>query len=131
MKDDPRQWIASVCRDERERVKANRTVVAAKVNRSEDVIRRFETLRGQWSPHTPEIVAAYAELAGVEPIELWQRAIDSWKASQLQAQPVQPPRTEERKSAGTHRRDTIRTKVRSGSKGSLEPVDLRRQRKSK
>lgn len=124
-------YLADVCREIREQAGANRSVIAAQFNASEWTVRRFEMQEGKWSAQTDELVAAYAQVAGVEPADLWQRAIDSWRAAQPQVQPERPPRTEERKSAERRTNRIARTKVRSGSKGSLEPVDQRRQQKKK
>lgn len=82
MSDPAREWIAEVCRQTREDHGFKRSEVAAAVKREQDVIRNFETLRGGWAPLTGAIVTAYAELAGVEPIDLWRRAINRWEAAQ-------------------------------------------------
>lgn len=89
MTDDPRQWIAQVCRAAREDHGVGRAQIATAVGRESDAIRNFETLRGNWSPITGEIVNAYAELTGVEPSALWQAAIDRWR--EAEAAPVVPP----------------------------------------
>ena len=89
-------YLADVCRDVREQAKANRSVIAAQFNASEWTVRRFEMQKGKWSAQTDELVEAYAKLAGVEPPDLWQRAIDRWREAQAQAEddhaPAPPPK---------------------------------------
>ncbi|MBS3928042.1 MAG: hypothetical protein KGZ65_06220 [Sphingomonadales bacterium] len=86
MEDDPRQWIAHVCRTAREECGVGRAEIATQVGRQSDAVRNFETQRGKWSPITGQMVAAYAELTGIPAWELWQMAIDRWKASQAEDQ---------------------------------------------
>lgn len=74
-------YLADVCREVREQQGANRSVIAAQFNTSEWTVRRFEMQTGKWSAQTDELIAAYAHLAGIEPVDLWQRAIDRWKAA--------------------------------------------------
>lgn len=77
-------YLADVCREVREQAGANRSVIAAQFNASEWTVRRFEMQQGKWSAQTDELVAAYAHMAGVEPADLWQRAIDAWRLSAAQ-----------------------------------------------
>lgn len=79
--DNPKQWIAAVCRTAREEAGDGRAAIASAVGRESDTIRNFETLRGQWSPITGEIVNTYADLTGVPAWELWQMAINDWRSS--------------------------------------------------
>lgn len=65
--------------------KTSRTEVAAKIKQGEQTVARFEQGTGKWHKRTGELVAAYAELAGVEPIALWRAAIDRWAAAQAEA----------------------------------------------
>jgi hypothetical protein len=64
MDDDPRQWIAAVCWLAREERGVGCVWIATAVGRESDAIRNFETLRGNWSPITGEIVHAYAAATG-------------------------------------------------------------------
>lgn len=75
-------YLADVCREVREQAGANRSVIAARFNASEWTVRRFEMQQGKWSAQTDELVESYAKLAGVEPVELWQRALTRWRNSQ-------------------------------------------------
>lgn len=97
--DDPRQWIVAVCREAREDAQLNRTAIAGEINQGEDVIRRFETLRGKWSQISGQIVQAYSIKTGIPEWELWQMAIDRWREAQAEAQddqsrrpPAHPPK---------------------------------------
>lgn len=117
---DPRQWLVAVCRQAREDAGMNRTVIAGKINRGEDVVRRFETLRGKWSPLTGQLVAAYADATGIPETDLWELAIRDWK--QAQASPAEPLHTSERKEVETGSRGIDPARVRSGLKESAEPV---------
>lgn len=80
-------YLADVCREVREQAKANRSLIAAQFNASEWTVRRFELQQGKWSAQTDELVAAYAHMAGVEPSDIWQRAIDRWRQAQAEASP--------------------------------------------
>lgn len=88
--DSMRGHLVDVCREARDRSGASKTKIAAAINKGEQSVSRFEQGVGGWHTQTGELVAAYAALEGVPPIELWQRAIDLWKASQLQAE-GEPP----------------------------------------
>ncbi len=85
--DEMREALAVVCRQARDDGGYSRTEVAAKIKRGEQSVSRFEQGAGKWNPQTGAMVAAYAELTGVPAWELWQMAIDRWKASQDEAQP--------------------------------------------
>ena len=77
-----RPYLIETCRQAREGAGASRTQIAARVNRSENIIIRFEQGAGGWHPLTAEGVAAYAEVGGVTPEMIWQDSLNRWRASQ-------------------------------------------------
>lgn len=70
--------LAHVCRQAREQAGRKRYHVAARVGHTEKTIERFETGR-TWPKDIEAMVDAYAQEAGLEPVELWLRAIEYWR----------------------------------------------------
>jgi predicted transcriptional regulator len=69
--------LSRVCREVRDNAGLRQLDIAAEVHRSDASVSRFEA--GQFWPHyTDELVAAYAAVADVLPIELWLRAVMAW-----------------------------------------------------
>ncbi len=75
-------YLADVCREAREKAGRNQNYIAGQIGSGIDKVKNFELQKIRWSPDTDLLVATYAELASVDPVDLWQRAIDRWKAAQ-------------------------------------------------
>lgn len=71
-------WLAKACKEAR--LAANRKLVhvAASADKDQSTLWRFENGDG-WPRETDLFIAAYADDLNVDPIQLWETAIQMWK----------------------------------------------------
>jgi transcriptional regulator with XRE-family HTH domain len=71
-------WLGQTVREEREQRNRLQVHVAASVGVSQRTVARFES--GVAWPRDPELlVEAYGDDLGVDPADLWERAIVRWR----------------------------------------------------
>lgn len=70
--------LSHVCVEARRQAGRKRVHIAARVNLTEKTIERFEQSE-RWPRDIEAMVAAYAHEAGLEPVDLWLRAIEYWR----------------------------------------------------
>jgi transcriptional regulator with XRE-family HTH domain len=121
-------YLADVCREIREQAGARQSVIAAKLNASEYTVRRFERQEGKWSAQTDELIAAYAELAGVSAPDIWQAAIDRWRSASTQAQPAEAVRTPNGISPRKDSLDSMERELSANPRSAAKPAAGRRRR---
>lgn len=87
-------WLAraaSEMRDEHDRKLVN---IASSLGRSESTVSRFEKAVG-WPERPDAMIDAYADDLDINPIEIWSRALELWRAAtvatQLEDGPPQGP----------------------------------------
>lgn len=67
--------VADVCRQVREELKLDYQEMSYEVRASRSVLSRFENLESR-PDRLDDIVAGYETAGGLEPAELWQRAVE-------------------------------------------------------
>lgn len=71
-------YLSEAAKAARERAERRVEGVADLADVSVGAVYRFE--RGESWPHkVDQVVSAYADIAGVEPLEIWQRALNLWR----------------------------------------------------
>lgn len=96
-----RASLIEVCRDLRMHNRFSRTQVAARINRGEQVIQRFESGAGGWSPKTGEIVAAHADLADITVVEIWTASVNRMREALRVSPPSNPHNADQAKALAT------------------------------
>jgi transcriptional regulator with XRE-family HTH domain len=80
-------WLAQAARELREAAGRKQVHVAASASMDQSTVNRFE--RGETQPaHVDTMIAAYADDLEIQPIDVWQRAIDSWRAHEAGVHPA-------------------------------------------
>lgn len=74
------EHIGPAARDARERAGLKQIDIATAARVSHVAVSRFERAES-WPRHPDALVEAYAAELGVEPIELWQAALERWRSS--------------------------------------------------
>lgn len=81
-------WLARAAKAAREAADRKQVHVAASANKDQSSIYRFEQGKS-WPQDTDLLVAAYADDLDIDPIDLWQAALDMWRESGEQANVAQ------------------------------------------
>jgi hypothetical protein len=71
-------WLGTAARECREGSGRMQVHIAAAMSTDQSRINRFENARS-WPRDVDDVIAAYADEAGCEPHEIWQRAINLWR----------------------------------------------------
>lgn len=74
-------WIRQVLRERREQAGITLAQVEYATSRDRGNLSKFERGVSRELRDLDGVVAGYADLLGVEPIDLWQEALDRWKAT--------------------------------------------------
>jgi len=72
--------LATALRDAREKAGKKRSHAAAAADHDQSAITRFEKVKA-WPRNPDQFVNAYAEVLGVDAIDLWALALARWKAA--------------------------------------------------
>lgn len=95
-------WLAKACKEARLAADRKLVHVAASANRDQSTLFRFEKGEG-WPRETDQFIAAYADDLDIDPIQIWETAIQMWKADAASNPTVRLERdleSEARKSRG-------------------------------
>jgi hypothetical protein len=74
------RWLTTAARELRVANGLKPVDIAVAYGSTESTIWRFEHRKG-WPEHPDRMVEAYARQAGVEPLAIWERAMELWDAA--------------------------------------------------
>lgn len=73
-------WLAEAAKQARATAGRKQVHVAASADMDQSSIWRFEEKRAAWPRNTDMVIGAYAEDLDIDPLDLWETAIQLWRA---------------------------------------------------
>jgi hypothetical protein len=89
MEDAMLPWLAQAARELRERKGRKLVNVASSLGASESTVWRFENSMG-WPERPDLMIAAYADDLDIEPLAIWEHALELWERARSATEGVSP-----------------------------------------